>query len=162
MWRWDGNQRNEKDPEYEKVRGSFRYHHLKSFKTELMKKIKLSDLQYDNGTLFRYAMDVAFYQPMIEISCYKIASYEEEVQYIETANVKREPSDLQKVVSDSVWGRKKADCDPEFKRKMESKDPFEFRAFKSYLEETPESTEVHTLELYSIPYLGSISVQITT
>ena len=32
---------------------------------------------------------------------------------------------------------------PEFKRKMESKDPFEFRAFKSYLEETSESTEVH-------------------
>lgn len=110
-----------------------------------MKKIKLSDLQYDNGTLFRYAMDVAFYQPMIEISCYKIASYEEEIQYIETVNAKREPSDLQKVVSDSVWGRKKAECDGEFKKKMESKDPFEFRAFKSYLEENPESTEIDVL-----------------
>lgn len=99
----------------------------------------MSDMTYDNGTFFKYATDVVFYQPLIELSCYRILTLEDEVQYIYTANTGlNEGQKAQNEVSDMVWAKKKSACVEDFKKRMESSNPEVIRAYKSSLEENPD------------------------
>ena len=94
---------------------------MKSFRTELFSKIKLSDMQYDDGSFYKYATDVVFYQPLLEISCGRILWVRDEMQYIYTWNTGlNEPREKQLAVAQAVWSKPKSACDEDFRKRMEA------------------------------------------
>jgi len=50
--------------------------HLKSFRSELLHKIKPKDLQYDDGRFFTVTSDMAIFFPLMDQSCGRVDKIE--------------------------------------------------------------------------------------
>lgn len=58
-----------------------KFSHLITFKVELLKEVKVADLQYTNGRFYHVAYDYAMMYPIMELSCGHI-KYIDEFQYL--------------------------------------------------------------------------------
>jgi hypothetical protein len=54
---------------------------LISFKAELLREVKIQDLQYTNGRFYHVAYDFAMLYPLMELSCTHV-KYLDEFQYL--------------------------------------------------------------------------------
>lgn len=91
-----------------------RFSHLRSYRTELFRKIAAKDFQDDQGKFFTSAYDMAMYFPLMELSCQRVSKIQG-YHYLYNINTGLNDYQVDRNKQASIDGRvrgaKKYNCD---------------------------------------------------
>jgi hypothetical protein len=100
-----------------------RFSHLRSYRTELFRRIEAKDFQDEQGKFFTIAYDMVMYFPLMELSCgriTKIAGYHYLYNINTGLNDYQVDRNKQTTVDNKVRNAKKYTCYEDFDRRMNS------------------------------------------
>lgn len=100
-----------------------RFSHLRSYRTELFRKIETKDFQDDQGKFFTIAYDMVMYFPLMELSCgriAKIAGYHYLYNINTGLNDYQVDRNKQTQVDNRVRNSKKYTCNEDFNNRMKN------------------------------------------